>query len=75
MRYSGDQYSQLDNSDVNGFAYQGASRYLIADLRLRWRVQQRTVLALGIDNLGNEEYWNFHPYPKRSYVAELKHDF
>ena len=75
VRYSGDQYSQLDNSDVNGFAYQGASRYLIADRRLRWRVQQRTVLALGIDNLGNEEYWNFHPYPKRSYVAELKHDF
>lgn len=75
VRYSGDQYSQLDNSDVNGFAYQGASRYLIADLRVRWRLQRRTVAALGIDNLGNEEYWNFHPYPKRTFVAELKYDY
>lgn len=74
-RYSGDQYSQLNNSDVNGFAYQGASRYLVLDLRTRYRVQRQTVVSLGIDNLSNEEYWNFHPYPKRTYVAELKHDF
>lgn len=75
VRYSGDQYSQLNNSDVNGFAYQGASRYLVLDLRTRYRIQRQTVVSLGIDNLSNEEYWNFHPYPKRTYVAELKHDF
>lgn len=75
VRYSGDQYSQLDNSDVNGFAYQGASRYLILDLRTRLRISRKAVAAFGIDNLTNEEYWNFHPYPKRTYVAELKYDF
>jgi outer membrane receptor for monomeric catechols len=32
-RYSGSQYSTLDNSDPNGFAYQGASKYFTADLR------------------------------------------
>ena len=26
-RYSGPQFSTLDNSDPNGFAYQGASKY------------------------------------------------
>ena len=75
VRYSGDQYSQLDNSDVNGFAYMGASRYLIVDLRTRYRISRKAVAAFGIDNLTNEEYWNFHPYPKRTYVAELKYDF
>lgn len=75
VRYSGDQYSQLNNSDVNGYAYQGASRYLVVDLRTRYRIDRQTVASFGIDNLGNEEYWNFHPYPKRTYVAELKHDF
>ncbi len=75
VRYSGDQYSQLNNSDVNGFAYQGASRYLILDVRTRYRIAPKTVAAIGIDNLTKEEYWNFHPYPKRTYVIELKHDF
>jgi len=75
IRYSGDQYSQLDNSDVNGFAYMGASRYLIVDLRTRYRLSRKAVAAFGIDNLTNEAYWNFHPYPKRTYVAELKYDF
>ena len=42
------------------------------DLRLRWR-PPRTV-ALGIDNLNNYKYWNFHPYPQRTYVAEMKVD-
>jgi iron complex outermembrane receptor protein len=31
-------------------------------------------VALGIDNLNNYKYWNFHPYPQRSYSAELKWD-
>jgi iron complex outermembrane recepter protein len=75
VRYSGDQYSQLNNSDVNGFAYQGASRYLILDVRNRYRLDKHLVAAIGIDNLTNEEYWNFHPYPKRTYIAELKYDF
>jgi iron complex outermembrane receptor protein len=75
VRYSGDQYSTLNNSDVNGFAYTAASRYLIVDVRTRYRIDKHLVAAFGIDNLGNEEYWNFHPYPKRTYVAELKYDF
>jgi len=29
---------------------------------------------LGIDNLNNYKYWNFHPYPQRTYLAELKYD-
>ncbi|MFZ2988982.1 TonB-dependent receptor [Ideonella sp.] len=73
-RISGRQYSALDNGDANGFAYQGASSYSTADVRVRYRVDQRWSLAFGIDNLNNQQYWNFHPYPQRSYSAELKYD-
>jgi iron complex outermembrane receptor protein len=73
-RYSGKQYSTLDNSDINGFAYQGASKYFTADARVRYRINQQWSAALGIDNLNNYQYWNFHPYPQRTYVAELKFD-
>jgi iron complex outermembrane receptor protein len=73
-RYSGSQYSTLDNSDVNGFAYQGASKYFTTDVRARYRINRQWSAALGIDNLNNYQYWNFHPYPQRTYVAELKFD-
>lgn len=74
-RYSGVQYSSLDNSDVNGFAYQGASKYFTTDLRLRYAFDKGVAAAFGIDNLNNYKYWNFHPYPQRTYSAELKIDF
>ncbi|HZV66962.1 MAG TPA: TonB-dependent receptor, partial [Telluria sp.] len=73
-RYSGKQYSTLDNSDPNGFAYQGASKYFTADLRTTYRIDQQWSIAAGIDNLNNYRYWNFHPYPQRTFVAELKFD-
>ena len=73
-RYSGQQYSQLDNSDVNGDAYFGASKYFVVDMRVRYQIDRQWSAAFGIDNLNNEQYWNFHPYPQRSYTAQLRFD-
>ena len=73
-RYSGEQFSTLDNSDPNGFAYQGASKYFTADLRATYRLSRQWSVALGIDNLNNYRYWNFHPYPQRTWLAEVKYD-
>jgi iron complex outermembrane receptor protein len=73
-RYSGRQYSTLDNSDPNGFAYQGASRYFTTDARATYRIDPQWSAAFGIDNLNNYKYWNFHPYPQRTFTAELKYD-
>jgi iron complex outermembrane receptor protein len=73
-RYSGHQYSTLDNSDPNGFTYQGTSKYFTTDLRVVWRLDRQWTAAVGIDNLNNYKYWNFHPYPQRTWVAELKWD-
>ncbi len=74
-RYSGKQYSTLDNTDINGFAYQGASKYFTVDARLRYRIDKHWSAAFGIDNANNYKYWNFHPYPQRSYSAEVKFDW
>ena len=73
-RYSGRQYRTLNNADVNGFAYQGVSKYATADLRLLWKIDRQWSAAFGVDNLNNYQYWNFHNYPQRSYSAELKFD-
>jgi iron complex outermembrane receptor protein len=73
-RYSGRQYRTLNNADVNGMAYMGVSRYATADVRLLWKIDRQWSAAIGIDNLNNDRYWNFHPYPQRSTTAELRFD-
>jgi iron complex outermembrane receptor protein len=73
-RYSGNQFSTLNNEDTNGFAYQGSSKYFTTDLRVRTQLARQWTASFGIDNLNNYRYWNFHPYPQRSYSAELKFD-
>ena len=73
-RYSGPQFRTLDNSDVNGFTYMGVSQYFTTDVRVVYKVDKQWRASFGIDNLNNYPYWNFHPYPHRSYVAELKFD-
>ena len=74
VRYSGQQFGTLDNSDPNGESYTGVSRYLVADWRLRYKFTRQWSAALGIDNLNNATYWAFHPYPQRTAVAELRFD-
>jgi iron complex outermembrane receptor protein len=74
-RYSGTQYRTLNNADIHGHTYQGVTAFLTADARLHWKIDKRWSVAFGIDNLNNNEYWNFHPYPQRSYSAELAFDW
>lgn len=73
IRYSGRQYGSLDNSDTNAFTYLGFSSFLVADVRIRYKLDKHWSTAVGIDNLNNKKYWAFHPYTQRSLVAELKY--
>jgi iron complex outermembrane receptor protein len=75
VRYSGQQFRTLNNADVNGYAYMGVSPFTTVDVRTRWQINPKWVAAFGIDNLNKDKYWNFHPYPQRSYTAELKANF
>lgn len=63
-RYSGAQFRTLNNADGNGTTCQGASKFFTADLRLRWQAGKTVAAAFGIENLNNNRYWNFHPYPQ-----------
>lgn len=45
---------------------------ITTDVRVRYHITQQVSSAVGIDNLNNYQFWNFHPYPQRSYMAELK---
>ena len=70
-RYSGKQFNTLDNSDTNPFTFTGTSSFLVFDARVRCRMGETWSASIGVDNLGNEEYWAFHPYTQRTFAAEL----
>jgi iron complex outermembrane receptor protein len=70
MRYSGTQYNTLDNSDPNGFTFTGNSPFIVYDARARYESRKWSA-SIGIDNLGNEEYWAFHPYTRRMLMADI----
>ena len=75
LRYSGRQFNTLDNADPHGDAYTGASPFLVADARVHYRHDAHWSGALGVDNLTNRTYWNFHPYNQRTWSAELRYDY
>lgn len=74
LRHSGKQHRTLNNADVNGQTYTGVSQFTVLDLRVRHRFDKQWSASFGIDNLTNKKYWNFHPYPQRSYSAEVSFD-
>jgi iron complex outermembrane receptor protein len=74
-RYSARVWSTVDNTDVNTNTFQGFQSYFVVDTRVNYRFDAKTRASLGIDNLNNQKYFLFHPFPQRTVFAELKHDF
>lgn len=74
-RYSSRNYGSLDNSDVVGNTYFGFYKYFVVDLRAQFRVSDRMDLGLGVNNLNNDKYFLFHPFPQRSFAADVKVKF
>jgi iron complex outermembrane receptor protein len=71
-RYASRNYAALDNSDVVGNTYQGFYKYFVADVRATFKATDRITLGLGADNLTNTKYFLFHPFPQRSFTADVK---
>jgi iron complex outermembrane receptor protein len=74
-RYSSAMYSQLNNSDTNHSTYVGNSSYFVVDTKINYQVTKQWSINAGIDNINNQNYWIFHPFPQRTYVAQLKFNY
>lgn len=70
-RFASRSFGTIDNSDPNANTFQGFDGYAVVDLRVVFRVTRTWQMALGIDNVGNDKYFLFHPFPQRSFAAEL----
>ena len=73
-RYSSRVYATVDNSDVNPAAYMGFESFFVMDVRAHYQLDRHWSGALGIDNLNNRKYFLYHPFPQRTFYAELRYD-
>ena len=74
-RYSGRQYINLDNSDVNPDTYKAASQYFLMDLKANYKFADRWLASVGVDNLTNYKAYVSHPLPQRTLYAQIKFDY
>ncbi len=74
-RYSGKQYSTLDNTDIVQHVYGAFDNYFVVDMKVHYNATKNFSFDFGIDNLFNEQYFLFHPFPGRTYVLAGRYKF
>ncbi|MBB2158460.1 TonB-dependent receptor [Gluconacetobacter diazotrophicus] len=75
LRYQGRMYSTLDNTDRVGHVFGAFDKFLVADVHVHWHITGPLTFDAGIDNINNARYYEYHPFPMRTYVADLKASF
>ena len=74
-RYSGRQYINLDNSDINPDTYKAASQFFLVDVKANYKFSDRWTASLGVDNITNDKAYVSHPLPQRTGYFQLKFDY
>jgi iron complex outermembrane receptor protein len=70
-RFASRMFATIDNSDVVGHTFQGFENYAVADARVLYRLSDHWSAAAGVENLTDRRYFLFHPFPGRTFTAEL----
>ena len=70
-RYASKSYGTIDNSDFVGHTYQGFEGYVVADARAVYRLTPELDVSAGVENFTDKRYFLFHPFPGRTFTAEL----
>jgi iron complex outermembrane receptor protein len=70
-RMTSRNWGTLDNSDPVGNTYQGFYKYFVVDARATYKFTDQWEFALGVDNINNDKYFLFHPFPQRNVTAQI----
>lgn len=73
-RYESKSFNTLDNSDTEG-GYGGIDDYLVFDTKISYRFMENLVAHVGVDNITDELYHIYHPYPRRTFYMGLKYTY
>jgi iron complex outermembrane receptor protein len=72
-RYASRSYATIDNTDAVGHTFQGFESYVVADARISVPVSPHWRWAVGVENFANRKYYLFHPFPQRTFTAEIRY--
>jgi iron complex outermembrane receptor protein len=74
-RYQSKIYATLDNTDYVANVYQSFNPFFVVDARALYKVTEHGSISFGVDNINNDKYFLFHPFPQRTYVVQGKLTF
>lgn len=60
----------LDNTDVVSNVFGAFDRFFVVDTRIHYKATDNVYLDVGVDNLNNDKYFLYHPFPGRTFVAD-----
>jgi iron complex outermembrane recepter protein len=69
-RYQSKVYATLDNTDYVQNVYQSFDPFFVVDARVEYKVLDNGTISFGVDNLNNDKYHLFHPFPQRTFVMQ-----
>ncbi|BBL59737.1 TonB-dependent receptor [Methylomonas koyamae] len=74
-RYSGRQFSQPDNSDLQLPYYSAFTESVYVDLKATYRFNKAGHVSAGIDNINDYQAFYNHPLPQRTFFAQVGYKF
>ena len=72
-RYSDRSHANIDGTDTYANTYTAFSAYFVADAKVAYRVTPRLTVDLGVNNLNDRVYFEYHPFPQRMFLLDLKY--
>ncbi len=75
VHYARDNAIVADGTDTNRQTHGALSDYFLVDGRLNYKLSDNYGLAVGVNNLFNEKYYNMSAMPQRTLFAEMRFDY
>ena len=60
---------------MNFNTYTGFGDWFVMDAHAAYRIDRHWTASAGVDNLLNRKYFLYHPFPQRTFVADVKYGF
>lgn len=75
VQYRSKQHTNPDNTDFVGHVYGASDEYVLVNFKSAFKMDvgndMTAKFSVGVDNILNEKYYDFHPYPQRTYFASI----
>jgi len=65
---------KLDNSDTEG-GYGGIDDFLVFDTKFSYKFSKNWLASIGVDNITDQLYHVYHPYPGRTVFVRIEVGF